>query len=344
MIGVNIVGGNVNPRALDSLYEMGNRAVRYWIDGSKVIRAHDDYDLTQVITDLERIRNSGHYAYANWGSVPAWMSEGKPTYLPFGCWVPWKTGDPEKRDGTPAELAAGGGWRFARPSEKPYCFPPNCPAIDSAEVEAWTYALASECSDLIDWFGQFNETDQGDFWPPISELPYSKGHRQLVEQVLIPGARGYRRGATGGVAMIVGPECATAGGLMELLKIEREMGARLFDVLSGHLYSWTDTYPGNVYERAADFLTHVDDRAFWNTESDAKNGGMTGDWVAAYVEMRRRFGDRIRAHFRYAPWAYFEGGEAAWKRGEFVTNSQWRGMRAVLKDEELTRGKRRSVR
>lgn len=339
MIGVNYTG-HVHQGPLDLLYNMGVRAVRYWINGAAVIKARDAYDFSQVEADLRTIRDSGLYVYANWSSVPAFMSEGVPAYLPLGCWVPRKVTDPEPN----LDPSQGpGGWRFARPDEKPYCHMPNVPDIDDQQVEAFTYALGSELSDLIDWFGDGNELEIRDFWPPIADPDYKGvGYTRYLNQVHRPSIRGYRRGCTGGAAVIVGPECATAGGLRMLLELEREKDMRLWDVLSGHLYPWDGQFPGDSYERAADFVNVMrqlgEGRPFWDTESDGPNPA----YVDRYVELRKRHGDLIRGHFRYAPWRWFEESEEEFNKGHATPNAEYRRMKQILKGE--TPKRRRAVR
>lgn len=337
MIGVGLYPGGATPRLLDLLYTLGVRAIRYSVNGAQVIKARDDYDFTRIVNELLMIRRSGMYTYLNWNSLPAFMTENVPAYTMLGCWVPWKEGDPEQNLDP-----EHGNWRYARPDEKPWCHMPNVPAVDTQQVEAFTYALARECSNLIDWFGNWNEPDLRDFWPPIADPNFKDvGYTRLIEQIHIPATKGYKRGCTGGAALIVGPENATAGGLRMLLELERDMGLRLWDILSGHLYSWTGQFPGDSYERTADFVHVVDElgegRPFWDTETDDR----TGNYVDWYVEQQKQFGSKVLAHFRHSSWNWMEGGEAAFNARKYVPNAEYLRMRAVLAEEGA---KRRAVR
>lgn len=338
MIGVGIYPGGVKPKLLDLLYDLGVRAVRYSINGASIIKAPDAYDFNLITSELITLREAGMYAYVNWNSLPAFMTGGVPAYTMLGCWVPWKEGDPE-----PDLDPVHGHWRLARPEEKPYCHMPNVPDVDTQQVEAFTYALASELSDLIDWFGNWNEPDLEDFWPPIADPNYKGvGYTRLINQIHIPGTRGYRNGCTGGAAMVVGPESATPNGMRMLLELERESGLQLWDVLSGHLYSWTGEFPGDSFQRTSDFLAVVEElgkgRPFWDTETDDR----TGNYINWYILQRALFGDRIRAHFRHQSWSWMEGGEAEFNNQKYVPNAEYYRMQRVLAGIEEE--KRRAVR
>lgn len=340
MIGTNInATPAIPPKALDLLYKAGIRAARLWVNGEEVIKARDSYDFSSTIAAVKRLRDAGFFVYANWSGIPAFMSENLPAYGPFSCWVEWKPGDPE-----PYEMGGAGRWRFARPSEKPYCHMPNVPNVDAQQVEAFTYALASETGGDVDWFGSGNEYDLRDFWPPIADPDYKNvGYRRAVEQVFAPAARGFRRAMPGGAVQLIGPESATAGGMGMLCELEEEMGLRLFDVLSGHFYAW-GPWPENAYERTEEFITvwreHGHGRPLWNTENDSKGAPGYVDWLK---ETTRRHGDTIGAHFRFEPWRWFKGGADEWNAGRFVPNQDYRDLQVWLEGGSTIK-KRRAVR
>lgn len=141
---------------------------------------------------------------------------------------------------------------------------------------------------------------------------------------------------------LVGPETASAGALRMLCELEEEMGVRMWDVLSTHMYSPDGTYPDGAYVRADDSVAvwrdHGHGRPLWDTESDDMS--TPSRWLGFLQEVDRRHGDEVLAHFRYSPWSYFEGGEPAYDRGQFVPNQEYRDMQAYLEG----RPRRRAVR
>lgn len=295
-------------RALPHLYALSQRTVRYIVyaqhnDGrSAVIKGPDDYDFRHIIADMREIRDAGMYVYASMSAAwPRWMSEGQPAYEMYHSWV----SDPTTSD---ADLTwagpDGSRWRLATPTERPCMWHPNIPHIDGAQVEAFSYAFASECADLIDYVGPDNERGGRAYWPPVQAPPYEVAYARAFDEVIIPFARGYRRGCTGGVATIVGPEADVESGIGYLCALEQERGYRVYDVLSHHPgYSWGSPYLEKALARSDEFMSTARKwalgRPIWSTEGwdfVADNGQM----VDLFMESERRYPD-LRGQFLFHP-------------------------------------------
>lgn len=331
----------LDPLALNALYKIGFRAVRYPIDGARVIKARDAYDLASITADLRTIRNAGMYAYANWTYVPSFMSEGAPAYVPYQAWV-----------SDPATSAAdliwagpdGSRWRMATRIERPYMYLPNIPHIDAQLVEAFGYALASECSDLIDQVGSWNEPGGSAYWPPVQAPPYEVAYARLFDEVLAPFARGYRRGCTGGMATFIGPEADVESAISFLCQLEQDRGYRVFDALSFHPYSWGSPFVEKAMARSDEFMATArrwaHGRPILGTEAwDYVTGG-SGQMPEVFRASAEKYPD-LRMQTMYEPQSLFIGGKPAFDRGEFALNDQGKRMQTWI--EGAGNSRRRAV-
>lgn len=331
------------PHCLDMLVRCGISAIRYTIDASKVIKARDAYDLAQAVADLRAIRDAGLWCYVQWGGLPAFVSEGVPAYVPYQGWVSDPTTPPDKVQWTGPD---GTKWRLATREERPYLYVPNVPHIDRSVVRAFTRACGEMFGDLADWFGNWNEPGGRVYWPPIQSPPYEEGYARLADEVLIPGAEGYRSAMPGGVATIVGPDADVESAVGFLGEIEQARKIRLVDVWAVHLYAQGPPFLGNALRRTGEFMATAckwaAGRPIWDTESWDFEIASAQEYIRFLLECDVRWPD-IRAHFIYRPQQLFVDGEHAWKtKGEtLVPNSGWYAMQAYIEGRTT---KRRAVR
>jgi len=355
MIGVNLDHGTCKPHILNALYSLGIRVVRYIVYGQfnndltvAVIKGQDDYDFRATIDDLDTIRNTGPggmYTYANWCNIPAFMSGGIPAYQMYQSWV----ADPHTPD---ADLVWAGPdgtrWRLATPVERPYMWLPNIPHVDPVMVESFAEAFAAECSNVIDYAGAGNEWGGRAYWPPVQAPPYEVAYQRAFDEVLAPFARGYRRGSTGGVATLVGPEADVESCFGFLCRLELERGYRVFDVLSDHRYPWSDDYLSGALARSVEFMASArkwaSGRPIWSTETiDSSENGQTPE---LFAESARLYPD-LRAQFIFEPWQLFvDAGAGKWldRRFDFRLSPQGLRFKAMTDDLARRTTKRRAVR
>lgn len=235
MIGFNSTPEDIFEPALDHLHDAGMLACRLGIDTTNgVIRGPGDYDFTAITRALKKLDNAGIWAWLDWMWLPRFVTEGRGTLERYHCWVPASSGDTGV-NGTDEEIRAGGGWRAATREEKPECYWDSLagpdgsrrgtPNADSGEIERFCYAMMSECGLLTRWIGQWNEPDIAiPYYPDLLNPSYKDfGFTKLIQQIIAPAVRGYRRAMPLGMVQVIGPNAATPGALKMLCELEKEL-------------------------------------------------------------------------------------------------------------------------
>lgn len=199
--------------------------VRYWLYWNRVNPEPGVFDWSQPDAEFQKIIDARGVIYVNLDWGPPHASEGKKTYLPFEC------------------MKLDGSNDFDHSKE--YC--ENPPMIDSEKLRLVVREFLWSHADLIRAkkiraFGCWNEPGYPIFWPPGSVW-------DLVEHVLRPCAeevQEFRRiqKIAPNDLLIVGPEEFDPKNLNRILTIEKDLGIRLFDVISIHLYYGL---PGTTY-------------------------------------------------------------------------------------------------
>ncbi|MGZ4810790.1 MAG: Ig-like domain-containing protein, partial [Thermoanaerobaculia bacterium] len=149
----------------------------------------------------------------------------------------------------------GDGIHFAA-DDYEYCAKPA--HIDPAKVREFMAAFIDRYGDKVDLYGIWNEPGLSIYWPPTHVV--SDPFERLRDEVIVPFVETVR--AKDPSAKIVGPECDSGYCLDSVLSLEREAGARWYDVISFHPYPWEGDFVAIGSDNWVDAAVHRIDYEF----------------------------------------------------------------------------------
>ena len=257
---------------------IGFTRVRLTLAGDQIFKTQGAPDWSNSDAIVASLRAAGLRYGAGLYSLPAWMSEGKPTYEGYdtGCWN--IVTDPAT--GIPVNVKAK--------TDGPYCGV-NAAHINADAVRMVGMEMAKRYPDADSW-SAWNEWNG--YWPPsMAGLPRDEDLDRYFDELLIPFTQGVRTVLPGAVMTLMQADGADI--LRRVLTMERDRGLRLGDRITFHPYGDPAKWPDDSYAALDDYwrvVTKPDNlragRPMDADEIGAPKGRSIAEWLQHVLWLR----------------------------------------------------------